>query len=444
MQKRFSHLLLLMALVCGAATHAAPLVRPRYVPKLIELTEKNSPNIAKARQELEIIKAEYDIIFWKMFPTLDIESHLGLEDLVPVNTKSLDWRTTPWISDVNLSISQRIYDVDNAFTFGRVDQARLKYERAKIEFTLARDQQYLNMVNAYYDWSTTRELREIEENKRDLLRRQFNILNSQYKQGLKTKRDVLRIETEIRRLEIDIRRRDNEIDLNFQKLASAVGVSMAQLDAEEIESEQAKPFAVVQAAAPELKVSEHRRAKIFAFRDKEMEHETGYFENNYYPRVTWENDIRYVNNDYVDNVPWEQNERFNFKTLITLRWNLFDWGVRRRDLERARINERKVHNENEQVLRDLAVELREVFLKLNESRENVSATRELLVLEQQSYSVLESEYRNGRAAYLDLITNLNSLINARSGFMNSYFEYKKQAMRYSFHKGSLYEDLQKQ
>jgi outer membrane protein TolC len=80
-------------------------------------------------------------------------------------------------------------------------------------------------------------------------------------------------------------------------------------------------------------------------------------------------------------------------------------------------------------------------LKLRQFRETVKTTRELLVLEQQSYSILEAEYRNGRAAYLDLITNLNSLIDARSKFMTSYFGFKKQQMLYAFHKGDLYAEL---
>ena len=68
-------------------------------------------------------------------------------------------------------------------------------------------------------------------------------------------------------------------------------------------------------------------------------------------------------------------------------------------------------------------------------------TRELLVMEQQSYAILEADYRNGRAQYLDVILNLNSWIDARSKFNASYYGLKKQQLLYSFHQGDLYEYL---
>lgn len=408
----------------------------RHLPHLVELAEQYSPNIQKARNDLEIAEMQMKNAKYSMFPQLNLETKQGLLGLDP------DTRTTPWTSELTLSLRQVFWDEDNNSNLSRYKREKNKYERIKLESEYRRDEQLLKVANAYLDWSSSLELREIDENKRDLLRRQFNVLEAQYKQGLKTKRDVLRIETEIKRLEIDILRRDNEVDLNFQKLASAVGMSKKDLDAQDIEGEEARPFGVLKGDAPELRTSDHRKARIFKLKEEEARYDTQIAERKFWPRLSIENEVKYYNHDYVDTgTEWGQTATLSWQTLLVLRYTFFDFGIRKRDWEIARVNEKNVRADDDQQLLDLSVELRDTYLKLREYRENVRATRELLVLEQQSYSILEAEYRNGRAAYLDLITNLNSLIDARSKFMTSYFGFKKQQMLYSFHTGQLYEDL---
>lgn len=417
-------------------TPKRPSIHSRSLPRLIDLAEENSPNIKKLRNQLELAEKEKDNAFWRFFPTLDVLGKHGLLNGEPSTRSRSDY------SEMSLIFKEHIYDPDNNATLPRYRLNKAKYERALLEYQYLRDEQLLRVAQAYLDWSASVQQREIDENKRDLLRRQYNVLESQYKQGLKTKRDVLRIETEIKRLEMDIIRRDNEVDLNFQKLSSHVGLSQKDLESYKIEGEEAKPYGMVGGDPEELKPASHMRARIFDRREEEMAQEANMVKLNYWPRLSLEGEVKYFNQDFMHpEVAWEQNEAWTWSAFLVLRYNLWDFGIRRRDVQIAEIKARTVGDENRQSLLDLATELREVFLRLREFREIVKTTRELLVLEQQSYSILEAEYRNGRASYLDLITNLNSLIDARSKFMSSYFGLKKQQVLYAFHKGDLYHDL---
>lgn len=415
-----------------------PSIHSRSLPRVIQLAEENSPNIKKAKNALEIAEREKDNAFWRFFPTLDLEGKHGLLD------DNISTKASPSFSEVNLVLKEHLYDPDQNATLARYRLHKAKYERAQMEYQYQRDEQLMRVAQAYLDWSASLQQREIDENKRDLLRRQYNVLDAQYKQGQKTRRDVLRIETEIKRLGMDILRRDNEIDLGFQKLAASVGLSQKDLESYKIEGEEAKPYGIVGTDPEELRVSDHMRSRIFERREEELAQETAFAKRNYWPRVSFEGELKYNNHDYLNRrITWPENESWTWSALVVLRYNFWDFGIRRRDMEIAQIKERNVADENRQSLFDLATELRDVFLRLREYRENVKTSRELLVLEQQSYSILEAEYRNGRASYLDLITNLNSLIDARSKFMSSYFGMKKQQVLYSFHSGALYKDLKK-
>src|SRR5207244_3240395 len=98
--------------------------------------------------------------------------------------------------------SENFYD--NGASITRYDIAKHQAERAQLEFEQARDQQLLKIAQAYLTWAQSLRDLEVEKSKYSLLRRQFGVLEAQYKQGLKTKRDVLRIQTEISRLDIDV------------------------------------------------------------------------------------------------------------------------------------------------------------------------------------------------------------------------------------------------
>ncbi len=177
------------------------------------------------------------------------------------------------------------------------------------------------------------------------------------------------------------------------------------MDALDIEGEEAKPFGALKGDGQEIKIAEHRKSKIYEMREEEARYDTQLAERRFWPRLTWENELKYFTKEYIDTgaASWD-NDSLNWQSMIVLRWAIWDFGTRKREWEIVKARERIVRNEDQQWLLELAVELRDVFLKLRENRENVRTTRELLVLEQQAYSILEAEYRNGRAAYLDLIT----------------------------------------
>jgi outer membrane protein len=442
-------LLLIVSFPVAAANDAKTLAR------LSDLAVKNSPVISTAAGNLQIQELEYRNTFWSFFPSLDLETGYGLARVDAASgsgsvesvtgssqVSSSETRKTPVRSEFNLTLSQELNGSDGKNSYSGYKLAQAKYERAKLEYEQARDEHLLKVAHAYWEWSSAVEVRDIEETKREMLRRQFTVLNAQYKQGLKTKRDLLRIETEIRRLAIVTLDRNNEVELGVQKLSALIGVGMDQLRSENLLPEKAK--AVELAAASTLNVEEHRKSRIFALQNDEAHYATNIVRQDYWPKVSWENSAKWTDQDYVDTgMDWGDNRVLGWQTMLVLRYNIWDWGIRRRQVEVARVKETNVELESRQGRLDLATELREVYLKLNQFRENLSATKDLLTLEQQSYSVLETEYRNGRATYLDLITNLNSLVDARGKFLESYFGYRKQQALYSLHKGTLYVDLKK-
>ena len=415
----------------------------RSLPRLTELTEGHAPKIARAKLALDKVRLDQLDARVAFFPKLDASTTLGVSDIFAPSYGSPYFGapySSPNSSVLKMTLSETLYD--NGQSFIKLDKQKTAFKRAKLEYEYVRDEQLRDMASAYLDWSASSQLREIDENKRDLLRRQFNVLDAQYKQGLKTKRDVLRIETEMRRLEMSILERDNEVDLNFQKLGALVGVTLDELGNEEIEGEEPRPFVGADPGAVEIKAVNHRRKQILDLVRAELQFDVTSARRNYWPNLTLSGNADYTNAMYiwpvVDN---PQKAGWDYSAMVTLTYNLWDFGTLRRGIERARVLTEIKQNDNAAELLDLGNLLRDNWNKLRQYREQVKMSRELLSLEQQSYSILEAEYRSGRASYLDLITNLNTLIDARAKFITAYFGLRKSQIVYAFHKGDLYDNV---
>ena len=422
----------------------------RSLPRLTELTEAHAPKIARAKLNLAKIQLDQLDARVAFFPRLDASSTLGVSDVFAPDYGSPYFGapyTSPYNSVFKMTLTENLYD--NGQSFIKLDKQKTALKRARLEFEYVRDEQLRDMASSYLDWSASSQLREIDENKRDLLRRQFNVLDAQYKQGLKTKRDVLRIETEMRRLEMSILERDNEVDLNFQKLSAPWSASrVEELGAEDIEGEEPRPYVATDPGLTvEIKAAQHRRKQsswICASAELEFDVKLGASQ-----LLAQRERHRNGNADYVDAMylwpipdnPQKAGWDYNGHADVVVQPLGFRHPSPRHRSERKVLADDQTTRPTRQELFDLGNVLRDNWNKLRQYREQVKMSRELLSLEQQSYSILEAEYRSGRASYLDLITNLNTLIDARSKFITAYFGLRKSQIVYAFHRGDLYDNV---
>jgi outer membrane protein TolC len=82
-----------------------------------------------------------------------------------------------------------------------------------------------------------------------------------------------------------------------------------------------------------------------------------------------------------------------------------------------------------------------LMLDIRRIQKSLSLNQELLTAEEQTYQTLESQYREGKVAYLDLITELNNLLDAQIQFYSIYFEALSSKAKHSYYKGTLYDAI---
>lgn len=403
--------------------------------RLVDLAEERSPVLAELKLKISQSELELANAKAKYWPSLDLSAVHGVQDSAPRTESS------PWASSLALTLSESFYD--NGVRSNRKRLAESRLERRRFEYLHGRDLHLLSIAQNYFAWSSIAEQRVLNAEKLTVIKRQFAALEHQYKQGLRTRRDLIRLETEIRRLEILQTQSANDLELAQQRLTSSLGFPHSEPPALALKPETAKseiPSFVPKA----LSLDGHRKTAILRLTESELGHDTLIAEGELGPRIEIAGQVSSRHSDYLGRRPINESQSWNWSALVTLNYNLWDRGTRRRSVELSRINEQILKQQNSQSLLNLDVELREVDLRLREQIQTIRLALDLLKLERQSFNNIETDYRNGQTSYLDLITNLNSLTDARSKFIAAYFDYRSRQAVYHFHGGDLVEYLKAQ
>jgi outer membrane protein TolC len=162
----------------------------------------------------------------------------------------------------------------------------------------------------------------------------------------------------------------------------------------------------------------------------------------YWPQIGIEGGIIYSNLNFIhSSLPFSANNQLSWNALVTVEYNFWDWGQRRRDVQIAHLNQNAKRNDLMVGLLDTRARIEGLMIDIARIRENYQLSQELLQNEESNYKNIEIQYREGKLPYLDLITSLNTLLDARTLFFTNYFQGLQNLTRYRFFEGSLYETI---
>lgn len=400
----------------------------------LEYALQHSPELDSASRELNASELERKSGISRFLPSLDLAATHGLEDERP------SFGDSPWESDLTLSLTETLWD--NGVSLTRYRIARVGNEQAGIRFRQTRDRILRDVGSEFFRYSLTLKLLEIRQSQFDLLKKQYELTSQQYHQGLKTRRDFLRFKTELGRAEIDMLNARNTVTRSEQELKRLLSVPLGSATA---------PLSFVpEESLPALDRLPRQAPKLEShatYRLAELERETQSLEaslltRRYWPELTLSSGVTYRATDYLgQNDVTVANDQLGWNALLTLRYNLWDWGIRRRDRTVAEERRRIQSNELETELLSLRSEIERLMLSLEQFRSNFKLSQELLKLEQDNMRLLETEYRNGKVSYLDYINSLENLADARIKYYSALYELKQGLLAHGYHEGTLYESI---
>ncbi|OFZ47062.1 MAG: hypothetical protein A2381_12740 [Bdellovibrionales bacterium RIFOXYB1_FULL_37_110] len=396
---------------------------------------ENAPEFDTYRRESNIAALEEKSAFSRFLPSLDFTMTHGLQDTSPRT------QAGAWQSSIDLGLSEKLYD--NGVTSKKYEIAKIKNQQTQIALDNQKNKLSLNISTEYLKYSKYVRLYEIQLAQFDLIKKQFELISNDFHQGIKKRDDFLRFKTQVSRGEIDLVNSKNLVKNTIEELKKIIGVknnteiNFVPINLNNIIPKHTK-------AKVTINVEDHLEFKESKLQKKINNIESDLVRRQYWPEISLSTGIGYQNSQYMEKVSsFPANDSIGWNALITIKFNLWDWGIKTREREVAIQKNIIQDNEQNSKILNLQSQINELMIQLDQYSHNYDLTKELLTLEQTNIDFIKREYRNGKVGYLDLVTGLNNLADAQIKYFTAISDLENAEYSYKYHQGTLYDYLTK-
>ena len=408
---------------------ATPLFAAVDLKEAIQRSILNSPVIKVKEGGLKTTELESATARSQWLPSLDLSAKHG------VSKYHRPSPTAPWESEVGLTLTENLYD--NGKTLNQSRVANLKVDNAKLELEREKADLTRKVVSEFYRYSLAMKLGTTREEQFSLLKIQYENIANQYRQGMRTRNDYLRFKNQLLRAEIET----NSAKLSREKSELELHRLIALREEEKLEFQPIEPFAHLEPESPnrlDPKGTYDFKLSEIEIRIKEVEVRLA--EREYWPGLFVSVGAGYNNSGYLGgNGGFGQNEQFGANALLGIKFNLWDWGIRRRDIEIADTKKNMAAQTSQDILLKARALVRSLETSVETARKNLLLTTQLLKAEEENYNSISTQYREGKLAYLDLITSLNDFLDAKLRHYAASFGLAEDLASIHFNQGNIYE-----
>ena len=420
----------LLTLLHPQASAAAPL----SLKDAAAYALRNSPGLDTAQRQALIAEDERLNASAAFLPSLDLTSTHGLTRTYPAASGS---RYEPWASSFSLSLTETLYDNGESLTKHRI--ALLQEEIARESLYRSRDRLLLDVASAYFQHSVAKKALEIQQEQHAVLKLQVQLVKESYRHGVKSRKDFLRFQTQLNRSDIDLLAARVALHKAELALRRVLGVPLDSAEAFEFTVDESRPAAQRWA---EGRLEAHRDSRLAALQRRVAELNSDLARRRLWPEIGVVGNATYGSSDYLNTgLRAHENDKLNWSALLTVKYNLLDWGVRRRNSEIAASRAAIRANELDTELLALREEVDKLAVDLRKLQESFQLTDELFKLERANLALITNEYRQGKVQYLDYINALQNFASSKSQYYSSLFELKRAILARRYHEGTIHEVL---
>lgn len=400
----------------------------------VEKSLSQSPVLLASKNALQVADLELKNIFSNFLPSVDMSASHGFKKTDPeVFTAS---SKIPNVSRATVTLSENLYD--NGETYKKYQIAKLKQQIAKLNYQKNKAQIVKSVTLAYYRYVlATQNLIYITRNHQEL-ERLSRLLMNQFQQGIKTKKDYLGFKTRAQRGRLDVLSAERQVAGSRHALLVEMGLSpdeKIQFD-ETVKLILPKDALTVDIGPEDL----------YEFQLKTLDNQVSQLQVDLQKRVLWPEislvaAASYGSSDYINTqTSWNDNDASEWSVLLNLKFNLIDWGVRSRNIQIAKLNQHSLDQANLNNVLSAQNELEEFKTEVKHSQEHYQIAKELQKLEEDSFKMLERDYRSGQTTYLELVTGLANLLDAQSRGQNADYKQAELYLKWKYYKGILSEE----
>lgn len=399
----------------------------------LQFALENSPQFHNLKHKLGISVLEEEIAKAKLLPSFDLTTKHGVLD-----NSTRGAAPGSWLNEWNLAWTSSIYD--NGVSWSQSKISSLNKTMNQLMFEDQRNKFILEILTQYINYSLSAQSLEVQNKQFHLVQKQYDNITRDYHRGLKTKSDYLRFKTHLSRSQIDLESAKSSIEKSKQELLKVMGYSSE--DNAEIQFIPISLGSVSTNFSPSLSFENHLQFRISAIQKTINESQRSLIDRKNYPELSFVAGLSYSNSSYWGaDTSASENPQFGWNATLNIKYNLFDWGIRKKDSDVAYLQMQMKKNEIDGTLLDLKSSISQLLSLYQQHQRNFSLIKELLDLEKSNLRSVEIDYQNGKAHYLDLVLGLNNLADAELKYYSAAANVETTRYQLLYHQGTLYEEI---
>lgn len=384
-----------------------------------ETVQRVDPSLLRAEIEWKSSEARTSNSWALFLPQLDFQLRSGIVTDFSQNSSEVAVGT-------GFQLSETLWDSGKNWT--QLQRFQAQEEKASIQLRKTKALLFQKSAEAFVDYSTSVRSMEIFASQLALLEKQFRFSQRLFQQGVRPKRDAIRFESQYLRAQLSLEQQKTRV-----KQAEIVLKTLLQMDLGPVAEAQFDVLPVNTLSAWESALEEATSGNVsfdeqLSYQER-AEQESNVWEERlqYWPTVRLNGGVAYcpewtsscLGTNGTGTLTSSDSTRWNASVVLTLGWNLLDFGVRRRNLALARMavarSEKNIAQAKWDISSTRATSLRQI--------EQLFKTRSILArqvsLEQEAFTQVDFDYSQGKTSFLDYQQATSSLNETKRFFIEA-------------------------
>lgn len=278
----------------------------------------------------------------------------------------------------------------------------------------------------YFDLLKARELVEVQEEAVTLSEKQLENARARLEVGSGTEVDVLRLRVALDNARAQLINNEQSVIIARANLNHIMGASIrTPLEVVPLQEGQWNTPVLQDSLAPLIERAQQHNPNLLRLDQAALaaEHGIAAAHSAYRPRLG--GNVSYSrNNEVFDNIYQDLNRNYRLNVGVSLTYNLFDGGIRRANVDRARTALESAKMNLEQQQREIALAVEVSHLELVRLEKILRIAESTVELAGEDLRLAQERYRVGKGRLLEALDAQVSFTEARSNLVRTRYDMK--------------------
>ena len=396
----------------------------------IQLAEKHNATLISAKESYRVAKSDVWRAWGQLLPSLD--SDLGYSRTVygPSEYPRYDPLLGITVLDTTGIRSSKGYSAGisarqswslGGYSFYDIRGRTASKNSARNSYSLTRLELILSVKRAYFDVLKAKMLLDIQNEALKRAKEQLKIAETRYELGAASYSDVLKAKVLHGDVKLALISAENSVKLAKATLNSWMGQNVdTSIDVEENLSVPKFDYSYEDALKESMGESPNVRKAHFDVRLAEAQ--LGMARSGFFPNLNLSGSYSWSHPELGELKNIRERD-YNWRVNASVSFNIFDNFRKNYNLSWAKANRNSARENLLQTKRDVALELKQAFLNVQEAEEKTELTKEKVKSAREDLDLVQEKYNLGSASILELLDAEVSFKQAEADQVQALYDY---------------------